>query len=108
MHRPCVILSGANAESNSKRSAGAAAALAQTGSKSGLRSSVLRSHLAVPASVPYGFDYGHTPFAQDDTLAVHVGGICVFPENIISHFDVAVNDVSCEFAEKLQFVLENK
>ena len=39
-------------------------------------------------------------------FAEHI--ICVFPENIISHFDVAVNDVSCEFAEKLQFVLENK
>ena len=28
--------------------------------------------------------------------------ICVFPENIISRFDVSVNDVSGEFAEKLQ------
>ena len=26
--------------------------------------------------------------------------ICVFPENIISRFDVAVNDVVKEFAEK--------
>ena len=69
---------------------------------------MLRSHLAVPASVPYGFDYGHTPFAQDDTSAVPVAVICVFPENIISHFDVAVNDVSCEFAERLRFLLENK
>ena len=28
--------------------------------------------------------------------------VCVFPENIISRFDVAVNDVAKEFAEKLR------
>ena len=32
--------------------------------------------------------------------------VCVFPENIISHFDVAVNDVVEEFAKRLQFVFE--
>ena len=29
--------------------------------------------------------------------------VCVFPENIISRFDVSVNDASGEFAEKLRF-----
>ena len=28
--------------------------------------------------------------------------VCVFPENIISRFDVSVNDVAEEFAKKLQ------
>ena len=28
--------------------------------------------------------------------------ICVFPENIITRFDVSVNDVAEEFAEKLR------
>ena len=28
--------------------------------------------------------------------------VCVFSENIITRFDVAVNDVSGEFAEKLR------
>ena len=28
--------------------------------------------------------------------------VCVFPENIITHFDVSVNDVSKVFAEKLR------
>ena len=28
--------------------------------------------------------------------------VCVFPENIITRFDVSVNDVAEEFAEKLQ------
>ena len=28
--------------------------------------------------------------------------VCVFPENIITRFDVSVNDVSEEFAERLQ------
>ena len=28
--------------------------------------------------------------------------VCVFPENIITHFDVSVNDVAKEFAERLQ------
>ena len=28
--------------------------------------------------------------------------VCVFPENIISRFDVSVNDVAKEFAEKLR------
>ena len=29
--------------------------------------------------------------------------VCVFPENIISHFDVSANDVSEEFAKMLRF-----
>ena len=33
-------------------------------------------------------------------FAEHI--VCVFPENIILRFDVSVNDVSKEFAEKLQ------
>ena len=33
-------------------------------------------------------------------FAEHI--VCVFPENIITRFDVSVNDVACEFAEKLQ------
>ena len=33
-------------------------------------------------------------------FAEHI--VCVFPENIITHFDVSVNDVSEEFAEKLR------
>ena len=32
--------------------------------------------------------------------------VCVFPENIITRFDVSVNDVSEEFAEKLRFVFD--
>ena len=32
--------------------------------------------------------------------------VCVFPENIITRFDVAVNDVVKEFAKMLQFVFE--
>ena len=28
--------------------------------------------------------------------------VCVFPENIITRFDVSVNDVSEEFAERLR------
>ena len=28
--------------------------------------------------------------------------VCIFPENIIPRFDVSVNDVSKEFAERLQ------
>ena len=39
-------------------------------------------------------------------FAEHI--ICVFPENIISRFDVAVNDVAKKFAEKLQFVFETE
>ena len=31
--------------------------------------------------------------------------VCVFPENIISRFDVSVNDVAQEFAEKLRIDL---
>ena len=31
--------------------------------------------------------------------------ICVFPENIITRFDVSVNDVSKEFAKKLRIFL---
>ena len=27
--------------------------------------------------------------------------ICIFPENIVTRFDVSVNDVDGEFAEKL-------
>ena len=34
--------------------------------------------------------------------------VCVFPENIISRFDVAVNDVAEEFAKRLQFVFETE
>ena len=30
--------------------------------------------------------------------------VCVFTENIISRFDVSVNDVSKEFAKKLRFI----
>ena len=33
-------------------------------------------------------------------FAEHI--VCVFPENIITRFDVSVNDVAGEFAEKLQ------
>ena len=33
-------------------------------------------------------------------FAEHI--VCVFPENIISRFDVSVNDVAKEFAERLQ------
>ena len=33
-------------------------------------------------------------------FAEHI--VCVFPENIISRFDVAVNDVAKEFAEKFR------
>ena len=29
--------------------------------------------------------------------------VCVFPENVITRFDVSVNDVSKEFAQKLRF-----
>ena len=35
------------------------------------------------------------------TCAEHI--VCVFPENIITRFDVSVNDVSGEFAEMLRF-----
>ena len=35
-------------------------------------------------------------------FAEHI--VCVFPENIITRFDVSVNDVSEEFAEKLRFL----
>ena len=31
--------------------------------------------------------------------------VCVFPENIISRFDVAVNDVVKEFAEMLRLII---
>ena len=31
--------------------------------------------------------------------------VCVFPENIISRFDVAVNDVAKEFAEMLRMLI---
>ena len=41
-----------------------------------------------------------TPFYCKITFAEHI--VCVFSENIISRFDVAVNDVVEEFAEKLQ------
>ena len=34
------------------------------------------------------------------TCAEHI--VCVFPENIISRFDVSVNDVARELAEKLR------
>ena len=36
-------------------------------------------------------------------FAEHI--VCVFPENIITRFDVSVNDVSKEFAEKLRFAI---
>ena len=32
--------------------------------------------------------------------------VCIFPENIISRFDVSVNDVAKEFAEKLRFKIK--
>ena len=35
------------------------------------------------------------------TCAEHI--VCVFPENIISRFDVSVNDEAEEFAEMLRF-----
>ena len=34
-------------------------------------------------------------------FAEHI--VCVFSENIISHFDVSINDVVKEFAERLRF-----
>ena len=37
------------------------------------------------------------------TFAEHI--VCVFPENIITRFDVSVNDVSKEFAEKLRITI---
>ena len=40
------------------------------------------------------------PFELQNPFAEHI--IFSFPENIISRFDVAVNDVAEEFAEKLQ------
>jgi hypothetical protein len=43
--------------------------------------------------------HGHTDHGVV-TCAEHI--VCVFPENIIPRFDVSVNDVSGEFAEKLQ------
>ena len=42
------------------------------------------------------------PFYRKFILAEHI--VFVFPENIISRFDVAVNDVTEEFAERLQMV----
>ena len=41
------------------------------------------------------------------TFAEHI--VCVFPENIITRFDVSVNDVAKEFAEKLHinFIVAN-
>ena len=36
---------------------------------------------------------------MEKSFAEHI--VCVFPENIITRFDVSVNDVSGEFAEML-------
>ena len=38
-------------------------------------------------------------FYRKITFAEHI--VCVFPENIITRFDVSVNDVAEELAEKL-------
>ena len=40
------------------------------------------------------------PFYRKIIFTEHI--VCVFPENIITRFDVAVNDVSGEFAKRLR------
>ena len=51
----------------------------------------------------YSYGYGHTNHGVVTCTAEHV--TCVFPENIITRFDVSVNDVSKEFAEMLRINL---